>query len=387
MRRASLLLVAAGLAATVVGCGGDESESAAPGSDGPLTVRVAKLVPLTGAYVEGCKPQGNAFDLAVEHVNARGKVRIEVVESDVGQTPPEAIAGYERAKREGVDVINTTCGASPQAVAEAEAAANDGLLQFGANSASLKASNPDGFNTLPLNEDQLPLVSEAVWKQFGSQIETVAFVVASDYSPSVQYADHFREFFDGKGVETVAEEKQVSTTRDFSAVAGKLKSLNPDLVVADLPIMLQFVQQLRVAGYEGLRLGGAAAGTTGLTRVSPEDYEGWIAFQNWNPEADDLTATAKRFAEDYTAEYGSPPEGFAAAQYDGVLALEAAVLATRSTDSKALADWLRSNEGPEGVTAPRIRFNDKQAIEAPMYLTEVRDDGYQTPIAVERRDG
>lgn len=380
----SFCVLAGALAFAVAGCGGSDDGSSSGESDGDVpTVKIGRLVPKTGPYVEFAKIQSNAFDLAVEQVNAAGRVKLDVVEADQGGTPPEAVAGYERVKREDPSAVVSNGGSSSQAVAVGAAAGRDGLVQTSAVADPLKDANPNGFNTLPLNDAQLPLATEAFWEQFGDRIRTAAYVSPDDYDLGRESVEYRREFLEDRGVETVLDEEVQGSSRDLTAVASKVAAADPDVVVSDMATNVQpWHQQLSDSGFDGLAFAGATLASTGVTRVAPRAYAGTITFQNWNPGTDRQTATARSFVRDFEAKYGVEPDGFAAAQYDGVLMLAAAAEATGSSDPGELAEWIRSNEGPEGVTMERLRFTDGQGLASPVYLTRINPNGSQTPIAV-----
>jgi branched-chain amino acid transport system substrate-binding protein len=387
-----LLALVAGsclLAGTVAACGSSDSGGggASSGGSDPVEIKVGQLVPQTGPYVEFAKIQAQAFDLAVKEVNAAGKVKITVVKGDSGGDPKTAVAGTERVMREAVQAINQTGGSSSQSVAIAAAA--KGIVQFGANSESLKgAGNPDGFNTLPLATKQLPLATAAFWDTYGSKIHTAAYIAPDDYDVGTQGVKERRSFLESKGVKTVGYEIVPGTDANLNAVAGKLAQARPDVMVSDMAATIQpWAQQLKAAGYKGIDFGGGALASEAVSMLAPDAYKGYLTYQNWNPRATDLTPTAKQFITAFEAAYKRTPDGFAAAQYDGVKMLAAAVTATGSTDSDKLADWMRTNTGPEGVTMPKLKFGADQALASPVYLTQVQADGTQDPVAVQQQTG
>lgn len=378
---AALALVAA---LALAACGGGDDGEAAGGDGGPVEITVGQLVPQTGPYVEFAKIQAQAFQLAVDQVNAEGKVKIDVVEADIAGDAKTAVAGAERAMREGAQVINQTGGSSTQSVAIA--AAVGGTVQLGANSTSLKAENPAGFNTLPLADIQLPLATQMFWDKFGDELQTAAYIAPDDYQVGIDGVDYRREFFEGKGVKTVGYELVPGLETNLNAVAGKFAQANPDVVVSDMAATIQaWEQQLKGAGYDGLSFAGGALASEGLSTLAPDAYAGTYTYQNWNPRADGLTPTARQFIKDFKAAYDKVPDGFAAAQYDGVKMLAAAVAATGSDGSDDIAAWMRENTGPAGVTMDELRYDSDQALATSVYLTQVQPDGTQDPVAVKQQ--
>jgi branched-chain amino acid transport system substrate-binding protein len=375
------------LAGTVAACGSSDSNGGGSSGEGPIEIKVGQLVPQTGPYVEFAKIQSQGFELAVNEVNEAGKVKMTVVKADSGGDPKTAVAGTERVMREGVQAINQTGGSSSQSVAIAAAA--KGIVQLGANSQSLKAAgNPDGFNTLPLATEQLPLATQAFWDKYGSDIKTAAYIAPDDYDVGIAGVKERRQFLESKGVKTVGYEIVPGTDANLNAVAGKLAQAKPDVVVSDMAATIQpWAQQFKSAGYDGIDFGGGALASEAVSTLAPDAYEGYLTYQNWNPRADDLTPTAKKFIESFKAAYNRTPDGFAAAQYDGVKMLAAAVEATGSTDADKLAEWMRTNTGPEGVTMAKLKFSAEQALASPVYLTQVQADGTQKPVAVQQPAG
>ncbi|MEO7242686.1 MAG: ABC transporter substrate-binding protein, partial [Variovorax sp.] len=120
------------------------------------------------------------------------------------------------------------------------------------------------------------------------------------------------------GLEPVMQEALDVTVKDMSAVIGKVKAANPDVVMLHLhggPSAL-FLRQAAAANLDlPMVTGSGMSQPSTVALLEPSELKGVCAETNAAPIAADTPAMEKFLAQ-YRAEFKSEPDGFAVGQYD-----------------------------------------------------------------------
>lgn len=372
--RLALLSLTAVTALALAGCASGSGAE----TDGEITIKMGKLLPLTGDFVSAGEKPNEAFELTLENLREQydGRLNIEVEEFDQGATAQSAVTAYQQAVSWGADVTVSIGGSSTLGLAQAEAA--KGTLQLGNYAASLKTVNPLGFNMLALAlEHQYPQGIEMLWDQIGDELTSAVYVSADNYQLGQTGTEDWREYLEDKGVETLAVEQVPGSEANLSILGQKLTDLKPSIVVADMPVAntIALATALSNAGYTGELFGGATQASGTLLVNAPNLFDGAYAMQSWSVEQPELTETAQKFIADYEAAYpnSGPPDTFESGLHDGLSAYAFAVDKLGTTDDEQIAEQLRG-EGPEGVTMEKISFGDVQALNTTMLLIQIQDN-------------
>ena len=217
--------------------------------DAPLRFGVAD--PLTGPSASFGIDQIQAVKWAVEDINAAGGVngcKLEAVILDNQAKPDVAIATTTRLIQiDKVPVIVTAFSNVVKAVAPIANREKVLLLSTGANSPDLKNLGDFVYTTFPLADVDMKALAPYMVKQ-GKKRAAVLYV---NQDTGTEGAKVFRKAFEDAGGEVVLFDSYEETRSDFTGLALKARSVNPDVihihsVVSDFPAIVSQMRQLGV---------------------------------------------------------------------------------------------------------------------------------------------
>src|SRR5688572_13959824 len=320
-------------------------------------IRIGSTLPLTGPLASLAVIHKVTADIYVENLNKRGGLLGRPVEWIVrdDQSKPELTRTiYEQLiTAEKVDLIQ-----SPYATASILAAM--GVAQrYG----KVLLHNSFGIPKLAKYDMQFQTAGvafdpENVWPnlifdaaaKLPKPPKTVAIVTSK--FPSVHFISvGAREVMKKRGLKEVLHLEYEFGTRDFGPIASRIKDANPDFLWGgtngiDPVLMLEAMKRIDYRPPAQVHLFPAP----GPMLKMPE-AQGALALTNFEahpPFTDDpvIAQFVKTYAE-RSKEAGIPYPAVdlqSAIMYAAWQVLEAAVTATKSTDDKAIAAWLKKNE-------------------------------------------
>jgi branched-chain amino acid transport system substrate-binding protein len=359
-RKRTTVLVAllAGASLMLAACG--ESGGASSGSASEGTVRMAALLPLTGAGAEIGEAWERGIELAVDEVNASGgielpggKKKIDLEITDDESTPAGAVRGLQQ-----------------------ELAAGHKLLL----GPGLSVSFATAYQTLKDNKDHLLLTPSLAAEPFLNE-GGLLFKTQSSQSPEAiaEFAKYLAEKhdpqrvavlqtqdptgdgigaglvrgFEEAGVEVVYDEKVAVTTTDFVPFISAMDATKPDMVL--LPYLDKvgnaFLSQAVQVGFTE-----PVFATSAGSRATVAGHEAAVGTFVWqlttravdNPD-DPKTAD---FRAAYEKKYGEKPEPidfYSLSFYDPVFMLAQAIEdAGTADDVKAIGAALKQVESWDG---------------------------------------
>ena len=314
---------------------------------GVATAQTGGLAPYDAPVVEGIR-------IAVDEINAAGGINgdtmIELIERDVRSDAAQTAIAVQELVDEGVGAIVLPCDADP-ALAAAGIVADAKIPAI-----STCASSP----TLPLiggeyvfanfPGDNVQATVSASWAF--EQGYTSAFIL---YSPDSQYTTmplYFADVMAALGGEVLGEVTYNIGQPDFSAIATQIAALEtqPDVVMTSAyePDFPSFIRALRAAGVTSQVIGsdGIDSPTTfGLGDVA----EGVVFTTAGHATKGSPLEAFNMLYEEKTG--GKSETVFNAVGYDLVKVLEAAVLASGSTEAQAVRDGIAGLENIQGATS------------------------------------
>lgn len=307
--------------------------------DGTIKLGIAKAKTGGFAFFDAAGAQGS--EIAVNQLNATGGVagcQIELTWEDTASDPAQGKQAAANLIANGAQILIVPSDfdiGAPASLAAQEA----GIFAMSPEASSEEwtvAAGPNmvaaGVTETDIGKAQALFANEKGW---GS-----TYVVTNEaYNFFKEMERVFTENFAGEisGRSVVAED-----ATDYSAVVTKIRGLDPapDFIYLNdyFPHVGTFIKQLRDAGVDIAVLGNPTYASPDFPSVvgpkrmesvfytAPSFYEG--------PTAD---AAALQFVKDYEAAYGSfPPNGNAAAGYQGVLLLARALADAGTTDAAAI---------------------------------------------------
>jgi ABC-type branched-subunit amino acid transport system substrate-binding protein len=189
------------------------------------------------------------------------------------------------------------------------------------------------------------------------KVKTVA-VVDDRTSYGQGVAREFTEEAKRQGVKVVANEFTTDKATDFSAILTSIRAAKPDAIFyggysSQAGPMLR---QMRSLGVTAALLGGDGICSTETVTLA-QLTSNINTYCTQGGSMLDRVEKGQKFIERYRAEYKRDPLTYAAAFYDGMNLLAAAMEATQSTDPKKIIDHLA--KGKYVGVAGEYAFDDK----------------------------
>ncbi len=335
---------------TAAGCGGG-STSTQGGTAAGGTAKIGVVSYLSGggaAYGEAIR-QG--LELARDEINAKGKVKIELVIEDSKGEKNEAINATNKLihKDNVVAIVGPTLSGEMFAVGPIASQAGVSIMGTSTTAEGITDIGNTVFrNSLPESLAIPPAVKKAKEK-FG--LKKVAIMYSNNNDFAVSGFKTFEKAIKENGMEIVTTETFADKDTDFSAQLTKIASLQPDaIMVAGLYQEAALIlKKAREIGLNVPVVGNNGFNSPQLIKAAGSAAEGAIVASPWYPGKDD--ATVKNFIAAYKAKYNKEPDQFAAQAYDALYIIaDALEKAGTTSDVKKVRDSLAAVKDFHGVT-------------------------------------
>jgi branched-chain amino acid transport system substrate-binding protein len=352
--RGTVLAVAAAIA--LAGCGDDGGSAGGGGGDDPIKIGVS--LPLTGEFSEPGKAAKEGFEVWREMVNDEGGLLgrpVELIIKDDASNQNTIVADYNALiSRDRVDLLLGTFSSLLNLPASAVAERNRMLYVEPAGASPELFSR--GFKYLFFSQ-QAPADHQGdVWANYIAELpadqrpKTAAYPTLDD--PFAQpTSEGIEAILSEAGVKTIYRKTYTADTTNFDPIAGQIKALNPDLVVAGNQFEdgIGMMRALNKVGFAPKWLYQNSAPSFGeqySDGIGVENTEGVFYAVSHSEEA--TTPGNEEFVAKYKEMFGggAVPEDAADAYAAGQV-LQATVEANKTVerqDQLKLADWLRENE-------------------------------------------
>lgn len=371
-RMAGWVVMAALMCLVLAGCG--KSQGGGKPADAKGAVVIGAVLPLTGGiatYGQECK---NGIELAVDEVNARGKVPMKVIFEDNKSEPSET----NKAVVKLISLNNVNCIIGAVASSNTLAAVDEvqvrkvPMITPASTNVKVTAAGPYISRVCFIDPFQGFVMAKFARHELKAKTAVMMKDLKSDYSKGL--AAEFLKTFEKLGGKVIDTVTFSAGDKDFSAALTKIQEENPDCVF--LPAYYSEV---------GVILNQAA--TKGLTMPflggdgwdSPQLYElagkgaakGNYFSSHFAP--DDKDPKVREFVKKYTERFKSKPGALAALGYDAVLVAEDACLRAKPRRGEALMKAIDSVKGLEGVTGLITIDENRNALKGAVIL-ETRGD-------------
>ncbi|MFJ8190266.1 branched-chain amino acid ABC transporter substrate-binding protein [Streptomyces sp. NPDC096094] len=384
MRQRSLIAITAALAAgalTLTACGSRDddggSDSGNGGSGGGTTVVIGVDAPLTGdlsALGLGIK---NSADLAAKTANKDKHVegitfKVEALDDQgqpsVGQQNASQFVANDKVLGV-VGPLNSSVGESMQQVFES----GNMALVSPANTGPSLTQGPDWrtekkrpfktyFRTATTDAIQGPFAAQYVFNDFK---KTKAFVIDDKKTYGAGLAGTFTDEFKKLGGKIVGTEHINPDTKDFSAVATKVKNSGADVVYygGEYPQAGPLSKQIKGTGAKIPLVGGDGIYSADFIKLAGASGTGDLATSVGAPVEE--LPSAKEFVANYKAAgYKEAYEAYGGYSYDSAWAIIEAVKAVVEKNDGKLPDDARGkvveamqNVSFDGVTG-KVSFDE-----------------------------
>jgi len=393
-----VLLVIAGFAFAIAGCGPkepepaatvepSEPEEAAPEEAAEEVFKLGVLGPFSGPSARTGDEFKASVNMAFDAIDWQiGKYKIEPVWIDSQSDPAKASQAYEQAVvQDGIEaaIINWH---SSVAVSCMEVAAKHQVPHFcpyGATEVVNETwqSDPDKYfywvnkwwpTPKKLSISYVQALEDAIAEGLWSPEEKTVAIYGEDTDWGRSFGAAIKEQLDDAGWETVAEEYFSIDQTEFYPLLNKLVDLNPAVIAGTstaLPSYSALIKQADEVGLDSLIIADGL-GWFGEWYESTGSSSNYVLDQipGW------ATAEGKKFAEDFEAQNGFPPSPSAAGlAYDGanyfIQAAQQVYADTGELSKETLADFAKNE-----VQTGNWSFTDGIVMEEYKYTPETVPD-------------
>ena len=287
-------------------------------------IKIGLIGPMTGPAADYGMSVANGATIAVEEINAKGGIQVELNIQDDEHDPEKSVNAYNNLWDWGAQMIDGTVTTSPCIAVGAEAYKDRMFMLTPSASSTDVIANKDNVYQVCFT-DPAQGAASADYISGHKLAEKVAVI----YNNADAYSTGIYQTFDAKakelGLEIVAVSTFTDDTTDFSVQVTAAKEAGADLVF--LPIYYtpasMILQQAKNMEFAPIFFG--VDGLDGILSIEGFDTslaEGVMLLTPFSADAqDDLTVN---FVKTYTERYGSVPSQFAADSYDAIYALVAA---------------------------------------------------------------
>ena len=293
------------------------------------TIHIGVIGPMTGAAAVYGLAVARGAEIAVEEINAAGKVNIVLDVQDDENDAEKSINAYNATLDKGTQVI-LGCVTTTPCIAVSAQAYDERVFMLTPSASSLEviANKDNAYQVCFTDPAQGSASAEYIFnKKVGEKVAII-------YNNADTYSTGIYQTFESKAAELGLDIVSVTTftndTTDFSVQVTEAKNAGADVVF--LPIYYtpasQILNAANTMGYKPVLFG--VDGMDGILTMPGFDAslaEGLMLMTPFS--ATDEANQA--FVDAYTAAYGTEPNQFAADAYDGVYIVKAALEAAGCT--------------------------------------------------------
>jgi branched-chain amino acid transport system substrate-binding protein len=379
------LLVLLGLAALAGELAPARGQGAAPGE-----ILVGVVLPTTGREAKPGQYQREGIELAIHQINQRGgvfvkqlgkKLPIKEVFYDDGSDQAKSSGLVERAMTS--DNVVAVLGGYSTALGEAESVMPDRYqtpwITTGAAASTIFSRGYQWiFGTLSPTD----LLGFTTAEFLGRLIDRGKLPKGLKLALALENTDHGVDY--GKGIErwiqahpghlaVVFSEKFDLGAADFSGLLQKVKNAHADVFLADAHLQdyITMHRQYVQAGMSHQMISYGARGPEADARKALGDATNYIFAGIWWSSKLPYPQV-KRFAADYQAATGHPPDSwYPATAYDAVRVLAAAIERAGSLSKSAIRDQLRTVELKDSLLPGQVlHFGKNGQVSTPFVIVQ-----------------
>ncbi|QCS62577.1 hypothetical protein EC609_08580 [Achromobacter denitrificans] len=254
----------------------------AAGASAHADIKIGVVLPLTGPLASLGNDVNRGFELARDLVNEKGGVageKIVLLTTDVPGSNEAASQAMRLINRDGVKVLVGSY-ASSISFAASQVAERNGVI-YVEQGAVADDITRRGFKNLfrfiypasELGKGSAQYATDVILPKLGVPLEKARVAILNeDSSYGAAVADGARKWLKEKGVQIVDESSYSYKTTDLSSLVQRLKSSNPDVIVACsyTPDGILFWRQAREANLNVKAMIGNGGPT--IFRISPKRW-------------------------------------------------------------------------------------------------------------------
>src|SRR6266550_4126243 len=336
-RRFMAASLAACGALLIVACGSGNTA----GDSGPIKVGITG--PFTGAYADPGIAIRNAGELAIEDINAAGGISGRKLEAVTADDACDAQQGVQAAQKLLTQKIIAIVGGycSGASIPESDTLHRNGDLPFITAASSNPKFTDQGYDNVfrMVSRDDAEAPADVSFMQQWLKASKIA-IMHDNTTYAKGVADSAKQSAQAAGMTVTYFDAITPGQKEYTALSPSYK-LNGDSACADPSV---------------IKVAGTAVTNAGITI-------------NTLPTTQFIhNAKNDKFTSEYKAKYGQDPGDYSSYEYDGMLALAAALKANGGKmDAASLNTAIHAVSIADGITG-NIAFDSKGDRPAPQFL-------------------
>jgi branched-chain amino acid transport system substrate-binding protein len=341
-------------------------------------ITVATAGPITGQLAALGEQYKQGATMAVNDINAAGGVNGQKLSLEIGDDacdPKQAVAvANQLASKKVQFVAGHLCSGS--SIPASKVYEEEGILQISPASTNPKFTDEGGWNVARVcgRDDAQGLVAGSYLAKHYAGKKVAIVDDKSAYGKGL--ADATNAAMTAAGLKPAIVESINPGEKDYSALVSKLKDGGVDAIYFGgyHPEGALILKQMREQGSKAQMLSGDSMNNVEFWTIAGAAADGMIFTfapePRANPAAKDVVAKFKAAGYD--------PEGYTLYTYAAFQMYKAAAEATKSTDPKTLAGWLRAGNNTVKTVLGDLTLDKKGDLVGAKYVWYVFHDGKYT---------
>ncbi len=382
-----LLLLAICMLFALAACSGNSSDTASKGEgdsskDGgqasgeAVQAKVGVISYITGPGAAYGEAITNGFKLALEEINEKGEVNIQLVTEDSAGKQEQALSAAQKLMSDDniVALLGPTLSTEMNVVGP-EADLN-GIPIIGTSTTAEGIPQIGDYvfrNSIPEALAIPASIGKAVEK---FDAKKVAILYGNDDVFTKSGFDTMKSTAEKMGLEILTIETFQKGQSDYNAQLTKIKGLNPDLILCSALYNegAVIMDQARKMGLDAPFVGGNGFNSPQVIEIAGDASDGLIVATPWFGEKED--PQVQEFNQKYEAAYNMKPDQFAAQAYDALYILAEALKNAGEADRDKLRDALAEIKDLDGILGNFSFDKDGDVVMDPTVLI-IKDGKFQ----------
>lgn len=377
--KTTYLLLSVLLLLLLAACSGEDTDATngPSGNDtGTLSAKVGVISYLSGPGAAYGEAITNGLNLALDEINEKGDVKIElVVEDSAGKQDQALTVGQKLMSSDDILAIIGPTLSTEMNVVGPEADIN-GIPIIGTSTTAAGIPQIGDYvfrNSIP-ESLAIPAALEKAVDKYG--VKKVAILYGNDDLFTQSGFDTMKKVAEEMKLEIVTIETFQKGQSDYNAQLTKIKDLNPDLILASALYNegAVIMDQARKMGIDVPFVGGNGFNSPEVISIAGKASEGLIVATPWFGEKPNQKV--QDFVKKYEEKYSKKPDQFAAQAYDALYIVAEALKNAGESDRDALRDALAEIKDLDGILGKFSFDKDGDVLMEPTVLI-IKDGKFQ----------
>ncbi|MGB2991567.1 MAG: ABC transporter substrate-binding protein [Paenisporosarcina sp.] len=343
------LLISVFMLILLAACSGTNSEGDSTNADGTVSAKIGVISYLTGPGAAYGEAITNGFNLALDEINEKGDVKIELVIEDSAGKQEQALTVAQKLMSDDdiVALLGPTLSTEMNVVGPEADLNGIPILGTSTTAAGIPQIGDYVFrNSLP---ESLAIPAALEKAVAANDAKTVAILYGNDDLFTKSGYDTMKKEAENMGLDILTIETFQKGQSDYNAQLTKIKDLNPDLILASALYNegAVIMDQARKMGIDVPFVGGNGFNSPQVIEIAGDASEGLIVATPWFGEKDE--PKVQEFVKKYEEKYGAKPDQFAAQAYDALYIMAEGLKNAGEADRDALRDSLAEIKDLDGV--------------------------------------